>query len=104
MISQLSRLEHLDDSVVTNEERESATKIYGRRRLSTLSTPGKNPSQVRMCSVKWYNGFLEVNWGFQRSPTPKLSFPSLPLAYVTLPPGKLEMSSSSSWTSENTYI
>ena len=53
VISHLFHLEHLDDSPVTNEERETAAKIYGRRQLSTLSTPSKNPSsQVHVGDIR----------------------------------------------------
>ena len=44
VISHLFWLEYLDDSAVTADEREAAAKIYGRRRLSTLSSVGKTPS------------------------------------------------------------
>ena len=41
MISQLPRLEYLDDTIVNREEKEQALKIYDRRRTtSTLNRGG----------------------------------------------------------------
>ena len=48
VISQLPRLEYLDDTRVTREEKEKSLKTYGRRRTTTtLNRGGESPtSQV----------------------------------------------------------
>lgn len=48
VISHLPRLEHLDDTEVTREEREKALKVYGRRRPGNTS----GSAQHRAGSVK----------------------------------------------------
>ena len=58
VISCLLHLEHLDDTVVTREEREAAQKVYGRRRPSSVVVEELEPSTsvVRSGRGSWGNG------------------------------------------------
>jgi hypothetical protein len=81
VISHLFQLEYLDDSVVTAEEREAARKIYGKRRLSTLTSVGKTTASqvctyvsgwVWLVGVAYWHGLICEDDAYEISKNPRV--------------------------------
>lgn len=60
MISQLPKLEYLDDTRVSLEEREKALKVYGRRRTTTTLNRGGGGTESLASQVQWGRGRITL--------------------------------------------